>query len=283
MQVAAVQTAFNPDLTIDQRRSEGLKATEQALRDGANFVVLPELWIHGAWDVDEWSNTGESLNAQDATAPTLTALTDLAIAYQTPIFGGSILEQTPDGTKHNTAVLIDRDGTLAATYRKIHLFGFNEGESAHIQAGTKPATGTVTIAGRPTQVGLGICYDLRFPELFRMQRSQGAEILALGAAWPAARVDAWQLLNRARAAENQAHVIATNQAGHQNETLLAAASAIIDPLGNPIEQTSPCDNNNPATGHTITAELDLDRQTTLRAKAPFEQDRVITLQAPESH
>lgn len=283
MQVAAVQTAFNPEHSIDQRRSEGLKAIEQALRDGANFAVLPELWIHGAWDVGEWTNTGERLDTHAQNAPTLTALTELATAYRTPIFGGSILEQTPDGTQHNTAVLIDGDGTLAATYRKMHLFGFDEGEAAHLQAGSTPAIGTVTIAGRPTKVGLGICYDLRFPELFRMQRSQGAEILAIGAAWPAARVDAWQLLNRARAAENQAYVIATNQAGHQNDTLLAAGSAIIDPLGNPIAHTEPCNNQDPTQGQTITAELDLDRQTTLRTKAPFDQDRVITLQAPESH
>lgn len=275
MQVAAIQTDFQPDHSISQRRQNGLDATKTALADGADFVVLPELWIHGAWDVAVWDGTGETLDG-----PTITALAELAATHNTPIYGGSVLETTPDGKLCNTAVLIERDGSIAATYQKIHLFGFDEGEAAHLDAGSQAVTGTVTIADRPTVIGLGICYDLRFPELFRLTRTAGAEIIALGAAWPAARLDAWQLLSRARAAENQTHVIATNQAGHQNDTLLAGGSLIADALGTVLVEANASDNDTTATAQIITTTLDLDRQTRFRDKAPFDRDRVITINQP---
>lgn len=275
MQVAAIQIDFNPNHSLTERRNDGLEATTQALEHGANFIVLPELWIHGAWDVTLWDGTGETLDG-----PTITALAELAATHKTPIYAGSILETTTEGKSYNTAVLIDQDGSIAATYRKIHLFGFDEGEAAHLNAGTQAVTGTVTIDNRPTIIGLGICYDLRFPELFRLTRTAGAEIIALGAAWPAARLDAWQLLNRARAAENQAHIIATNQAGHQNDTMLAGGSLIADAFGTIQVEANTSDNQTPATAQTITTTLDLDRQTRFRDKAPFERDRTITINQP---
>jgi predicted amidohydrolase len=128
---------------------------------------------------------------------------------------------------HNTAAIVDPRGALLASYRKIHVFGYGSRETELIAAGDEPVV-VDTDLGR---LGLCLCYDLRFPELFRALVDRDAELFVIPAAWPAARLAHWQTLLRARAIESLAYVVACNGAGAANGTQLAGHSAVVDPWG----------------------------------------------------
>jgi predicted amidohydrolase len=193
--------------------------TAQAHRAEADLLLLPELWLHG-YDLeraDEWATPlGEGGFAE--------------MASTAREFGihlvGSILERHADGIS-NTAVLYSPDGELLGSYRKIHLFRLME-EHRYLAPG-EHATLCPTPWG-PT--GLGICYDLRFPELFRAMALVGAKLFVVPAQWPVKRLEAWLLLARARAAENELIVAACNRVGKNEDVTFPGRSIIVDPWGN---------------------------------------------------
>ena len=142
------------------------------------------------------------------------------------LFTGSFVERAA-GKLYNTCLLIDPSGEVVARYRKMHLFGYQSEERRLLWPG-----GGVVVKDMPWgRVGFSICYDLRFPELYRRMIDLGAEVFLTAAAWPAARLEPWLLLNRARALENQAFVFACNGAGTNGGVRLGGHSVFVDPFG----------------------------------------------------
>ena len=190
----------------------------QAEATGADILVLPELWFHG-YDLeraDQWAAPlGEGGFAEMA---------ELAQKHRLHV-AGSVMEQHPDGVS-NTAALYSPDGILLGSYRKIHLFRLME-EPRYLAAGDR-----AVLCPTPWgPVGLAICYDLRFPELFRAMALAGAVLFLVPAQWPIRRIDAWKLLARARAVENELFVATCNRVGADGEVVFPGHSAVIDPWG----------------------------------------------------
>jgi len=190
----------------------------QAREAGADLLLLPELWLHG-YDLeraDEWAAPlGEEGFAHMA---------DLARDFGLHL-AGSLLERHAGGVS-NTAVLYAPDGALLGSYRKIHLFRLMQ--EHHYLAPGDHATLCPTPWG---PVGLAICYDLRFPELFRTMALAGAAIFLVPAQWPVRRIEAWLLLARARAVENELIVAACNRVGSDGKVEFPGRSCVVDPWG----------------------------------------------------
>jgi predicted amidohydrolase len=213
MQVALLQVASPDDESVAQRvdRVSRLVLGEARLR-GVDLLVLPELWNVGYFSFDEYPARAEPL-----AGPTISAVRDWAVALGTRIHAGSIVEVDADGRLHNTSVVVGPDGTIENVYRKQQL----------LTPGASVATSPV--ATLPT--GITTCYDLRFPELYRSLVDAGAELVAVCAAWPAARLAHWQLFTSVRAVEQQIWLIACNAVGDQAGIALGGHSRIVNPRG----------------------------------------------------
>jgi predicted amidohydrolase len=226
LRAAAVQLNSTND------KARNLAAAERLVRaaasDGAELVALPEKWNLLAGG-DELLAGAEPLDG-----PSLTAARGWARALGIHLLAGSVAERGDGEKASNTSVLIGADGEDLAVYRKIHMFDVDAGgvsyrESEHEQPGSEVVTGPV---GDLT-VGLTVCYDLRFPELFRILALRGAGLLTVPSAFTAATGrDHWEVLLRARAIENQAFVVAPNQVGRAAPHFDSyGRSAIVDPWG----------------------------------------------------
>ena len=222
---------------------------------GADLVVLPELWAHGAWAFDDWPAVAEPLDG-----PTVDALRTAAKAAGVRLHGGTILERDGDRL-FNTAVLIEPDGSVAGTYRKIHRFGFDSGEAAIVSAGEHPVSWPLD--GRVAAIAT--CYDLRFPELFRAAVPE-AELIVLAASWPARRAEHWRLLARARAVENQVYLLACGAAGTQAGVEQAGYYAVIDPWGEVLAEAGTDEQ-------ILDVTFDAARVAEIRASFPVLRDR----------
>lgn len=232
---------------------------------GADLTVLPELWGCGAFTPDAWAERAESL-----AGPTARRLAAAARENRCVLHAGSLIERAePDADRGpqgrglwNTALVFGPDGRRLAGYRKIHRFGFGEGEPQLLEPGAAPAT----VALPQGTAGLATCYDLRFPELFRRLVDQGAELFIVPAAWPAARVEHWELLGRARALENQAFMIQCNTAGAHGGLRMGGRSQIVDPQGQVIAQAGEDET-------ALTVDIDLAEALEFRRAFPVLADR----------
>jgi predicted amidohydrolase len=224
MRVHLAQIGYGDDESVPERRDR--VAALVARQAGADLIVLPELWAHTGMGFEQWKQVAEPVDG-----PTFTAIADATRRVGAYVHAGSIVERDEHGDYYNTSALLAPDGSRLATYRKIHRFGFSVGEPAIMQPGRDIATATITVDGRSTVVGLATCYDLRFPEMFRLLLDAGSEMIIVPAAWPAARVAHWTLLGRARAVENQVFVIAVNTAGTHNGVTMGSRSQLVDPGG----------------------------------------------------
>jgi predicted amidohydrolase len=220
VRISVIQLAPDYAEPLDVRRRQA--ADHVGAQAGADLVVLPELWPQGGFLYGRWADQAEPVDG-----PSVEAVAAAAKAIGAWVHAGSFVERDEQGALYNTSVLLAPDGSVAATYRKMHLFGFSEGEPALLTAGVEP-TVVDTDLGR---IGLATCYDLRFPELFRALVDKGVELVLLPAAWPAVRVEHWSVLARARAIENQYVVVAGNAAGVQGSTAMGGRSAVIDARG----------------------------------------------------
>jgi len=255
MRAAAIQLNSNGDKTRNLASAERL--VRAAAADGAELVALPEKWNLLA-SGEEMAAGAESLDG-----PSLGAARSWARELGIHLLAGSIAEHT-GGKAFNTSVLIGPDGTDLAAYRKIHMFDVEAGgveyrESDHEQAGDEIVSGTVDGLG----IGLTVCYDLRFPELYRILAVRGARLIAIPSAFTAATGrDHWEVLLRARAIENQVFVLAPNQVGEAPPHYSSFGhSAIVDPWGVALA-TAPDEEC------FITAELDLAAQERTREQLP---------------
>jgi len=221
MQVASIQLEIPPGETKEERVERAARLVEE--QAGADLVLLPEIWNVGYFNFDAYPTQAETLDG-----PTVSRMADAARRAGAWVLGGSIVERDGDRL-HNTAVLLDRTGTIAGTYRKIHLFGYGSREPEVLTPGVEP-TVLDTEFGK---VGISTCYDLRFPELYRAMLDRGAEMFLVPSAWPHPRVEAWAILNRARALENQVWLISANCAGGSGAGF-CGRSLIVDPWGTAI-------------------------------------------------
>jgi deaminated glutathione amidase len=258
VRVAAVQLTS----TVDRERNLATadRLTRAAAAAGAELVVLPEKWpVLGT--PEETAAGAEPLDG-----PTLTWARDIARELGIDLVAGSIAERVPGREKgSNTSVHIGPDGEDRAVYRKIHMFDVEVGgrtyrESEHEEAGDEVVL-SETAGG--VELGLTVCYDLRFPELYRILAVRGARVITVSAAFTLATTrEHWEVLLRARAIEDQAFVIASNQVGeHAKGYRSGGRSMIVDPWGVVLAQA-------PDTETFITAELDLDRQAEIRRTLP---------------
>lgn len=238
---------------------------------GHDLVVLPELWPVGGFAYQRWAERAETLDG-----PTVTALRAAAQDAEVVLHAGSFVERAAvagAGAGHgrwNTSVLIGPDGEILATYRKMHLFGFADGEPALLDPGEQVVTVDIprpASGGTPVRVGLATCYDLRFPELYRALVDGGAQVLLTCAAWPAARVAHWTLLSQARAVENQSFVVGCNATGNDSSHPMGGRSLVVNPTGE-VLALAPADAE-----HVLSVGLDVDGLSGLRARFPVLADR----------
>ena len=218
--VALIQLNCTSADPVYQRVTRALGLVAKAAAK-AQFVVLPELWHVGAFDIEAARE-----HAQVIDGPLITDLGALAKQHAIWLHGGSFCEEA-DGSYFNTSVLFSPEGDLRATYRKIHFFGFEGGETTLMSAGSELVVVDTPLG--PT--GLATCYDLRFPELFRALTEGGATAFVVTSGWPTPRIEHWDVLTQARAIENQAWLIACNEVGDQPGTTLGGHSCVIDPKG----------------------------------------------------
>lgn len=245
MKVAIIQVGYaegaeesvpeRADRVADLLRSAGA---------GHDLVVLPELWSAGGFASQEWEERSQDLagggtglpgggaELPPALVPIARATREIGAVVHT----GSVVERSvesgPEG-RHlwNTSVVLDPQGQICATYRKVHRFGFGGGEPKLMEAGTDLVVTDLPAPADGLKVGLSTCYDLRFPELYRAQVDLGAQLLLIPAAWPMPRVEHWRLLLRARAIEDQCFVVAANTAGTHAGVEMGGHSAVVDPSG----------------------------------------------------
>ena len=257
MRAAAIQMNTTGDRPRNRATAERL--VRAATDDGATLVVLPEKW--------NVLGTPEQLaaGAEPLDGPSTTWARELARELRIDLIAGSIVELRDDGRRFNTSVHVGPDGALKAVYRKLHLFDVEVAGVVYRESdGEDPGEEVVVSAlGDGTVVGMAICYDLRFPELFRILALRGARVLALPSAFTLATTrDHWEVLLRARAIEDQCFVVAANQIGeHAPGKSSGGRSMVVDPWGT-VLATAPDDEG------CALAELDFARQDAIRARLP---------------
>ena len=224
----------------------------------ADLIVLPELWHVGAFDLAKAREHAEPFDG-----PLVTRMRASAVAAKTTLHMGSFAELVGD-KRHNTAVIIDAVGDVLATYRKIHLFGWEDGEPSVMTAGES----CVVLPTPLGATGLATCYDLRFPELFRRLVDSGAESFLIDSGWPSPRINHWTVLAQARAIENQAWMIACNNAGTHAGVEMGGSSIVVDPRGNVVAQAG-------VSEEVLVADIDIDIARTWRRQFPVLADRVL--------
>lgn len=264
LRAAAIQLTATADK--DRNLATADRLVRAAAADGARLIVLPE----------KWTVLGETATlragAEPLDGPALTWARATARELGVDLIAGSIAEAPaagdPDRRNLNTCVHVGPDGADRAVYRKVHLFDVEVGgrsyrESESDRPGDSLVITTVEHDGGPVAVGLSICYDLRFPDLYARLADRGARILVVPAAFTEATTrEHWLTLLKARAIENQCFVIAPNQIGEHTRGMRSGGrTAIVDPWGVTLATA-------PDTETHITADLDFEQQEAIRARLP---------------
>ena len=261
MRVALLQLRIDDSESASARVSR--VAALVAAQAGADLVVLPELWVPGAF-----AYRGYEPSADEIFGTAVSAIADAAKSIGAFVAAGTFIERDGD-QRYNTAVLLSPRGDLLHTYRKLHLFGFNHGEALVLTSGDDWSV--TAIDG--TRAGITTCYDLRFPELYRLFGDQGAEMFVIPTGWPSARLEHWQVLTRARAIENQVFLIGCNQVGTQEGVELAGHSVVVDPWGQVIAEAG-------TEEEVLTVDIDLALVAKVRSEFPVLGDRRLGLPLP---
>ena len=255
---AAIQMAAGSDKSANLERAELL--IRLAAARGANLVALPETF--------NWrgKRSEEAAAAEPLDGESLTAISRLARELSLYIVAGSITEHAPGQSKrYNTSAVIGPDGARLAFYRKIHLFDVDlPGRVTVKESDTKLSGGETVLARTPCgTIGLSVCYDLRFPELYRRLVFAGAEIITVPSCFTFPTGEAhWDVLIRARAIENQAYIIAPAQFGTNVHGFSDYGnSVIVDPWGRVIGRASDQEG-------VVIAPIDLDYLTRVRRELP---------------
>src|SRR5438067_7220397 len=263
IRVACVQLTSRADKAANLEKTERLVA--RAAAPGADVVVLPEKW-NAIGDAEVLHAAAETLEAGESVA----AMAGWARTHGITLVGGSISERREGRDKlSNTSVAFGPDGEVLGVYRKIHLFDVEVGGYVYRESeAEEPGEEPVVVKGEGWPIGLTVCYDVRFPELYRILALEGAELASVPAHFttPTGK-DHWHVLLRARAIENQYYVAAPAQVG---ETLPGrpsyGRSQVVDPWGIVVAQA-------PDEETVISAELDRARLREIREKLPSLRNR----------
>lgn len=257
MRAAAVQLQSTPDR--DRNLAAADRLTRAAAKAGAELVVLPEKWP--ALGTPEQTIAA----AEPFDGPVQQWAKAIARELGIDLVAGSFSERTDGERGANTSLHVGPDGELKASYRKIHMFDVEVGGRVYKESEHEAPGEEIVLSETANGLGLGltICYDVRFPELYRILAVKGAEIVAVPAAFTFATTrDHWEVLLRARAIEGQAFVVAANQIGeHAPGIRSGGRSLIVDPWGVVLATA-------PDTETFIVAELDLERQAEIRRTLP---------------
>jgi predicted amidohydrolase len=272
LRVAAVQLNSTADTAANLAAADRL--TRAAAADGARLIVLPEKWT--VLGTDEDLRAG----AQGLDGPGLSWARALAQELGVDLVAGSFMErlegdgERPErggghgvatGKLANTSVHVGPDGEVRAVYRKVHLFDVDVAGRAYRESAVTEAGQDIVVSATAegVEVGMAICYDLRFPELFRVLALRGARVVVLPSAFtlPTTR-DHWEVLVRARAIENEVFVVAANQVGaHPGGHRSGGRSMVVDPWGVVLAEAGDGEG-------FVAADLDLARQQEIRAQLP---------------
>jgi deaminated glutathione amidase len=258
IRLACVQMTSRTDKAANLETAERLVA--QAAATGADVVVLPEKW-NGIGDSAYYHDTAEPVDGGESVA----AMSRWARTHGITLVGGSIVELREGRDKRsNTSLVFDPGGEIVASYRKIHLFDVEVGGVVYRESESEePGDEAVVVEAEDWRLGLSVCYDVRFPELYRILALDGAQIVTVPAHFttPTGK-DHWHVLLRARAIENQLYVAAAAQIG---ETLPGkpayGRSLIVDPWGLVLAQAADEET-------VISAELDRSHLEGIRARLP---------------
>lgn len=261
MKVAAIQFRCDEDHDANLQRAASL--VRDAAAQGATFVVLPEMFA----SLGRTATMRASAEAIDGT--TMQWARSLARATGTTLVPGSFVERDGDHL-FNTTCVVAPDGEVLATYRKMHLFDIDLDGATSRESDTFSAGTDATVVDLGTgRLGLAICYDLRFPELFRMEVVAGADLVAVPSAFTATTGrDHWELLVRARAVENQTAFIAAAQWGTSPDGIERFGhSMIVDAWGRVLADAGPSGDA------VLVADIDLEVQADIRRRLPALQHR----------
>jgi deaminated glutathione amidase len=263
---AAVQMLACSDKAVNLE--EARRWVRAAAAQGARLVVLPEVFIWRGYKSEE------NKFAEPIPGPTSEALTRLARELGIYLLGGSILEVIPNNKKvYNTSLLFGPKGELLASYRKIHLFDVDLAQGVSLRESATRAFGSSIVVAETElcRMGLTVCYDLRFPELYRGLVTGGAQLIFVPSAFTAYTGHAhWEPLLRARAIENQVYIIAPDQFGRNAQSFETYGhSMIVDPWGKILGELA-------AGPGVVVAEIDLDYLARVRAELPALTHRKLT-------
>ena len=279
MRIAVIQLGYDDREPVAERVTRAADLVRA--QAGHDLVVLPELWAPGGFSYQEWVERAEPVDG-----PVASAMSAAARDAGAMVHAGSIVERPVDGVRGpegkglwNTSLVFAADGSLAATYRKIHRFGFGQGEPLLMEAGdalslvdvpdSSPSIPDGRVA-RAARAALSTCYDLRFPELYRAQLDAGATLFVIPAAWPAARVRHWTLLAHARAIENQCVVVACNTAGTHGGVEMGGHSQVVLPNGDVVSVAGSHEQ-------VLSVEVDMSMVGDYRESFPVLSDRRLPL------
>lgn len=248
----------------------------KSISDDVDIIVLPEVWAVG-WKPSIFEETAEDINNSE----TIKFLSRIAKKYNTNIIGGSFIsrkekrEQETENRNlnsstsqllslYNTCPVIDRKGSLIATYNKMHLFSYYGCmEGSYVKKGQNPTL--VSIEG--VKIALSICYDIRFPEFYRACAKAGADVLINMAAWPMSRAEHWEALTKARTIENQCFMVALTQSGQiEGDEWNLGHSRIISYDGSVIAQIGVENNKDELIEGAMIAEIKFDKIYEFRKK-----------------
>ena len=259
MRVAAIQLTATPDLATNIAKAGAV--VREAAAAGAELVLLPEWWAAGG------TAAQKSAVAQSLDGEAISWAAAIAGELQIDLIAGSVAESIEGEEKlHNTSVHIGPDGQRKAIYRKIHLFDVGLSEVSYRESDNQEPGGQVVSSelADGSVVGMSICYDLRFPELYRLQAVGGAKLLVVPACFTRPTTEAhWATLLRARAIENQCFVVAANQVGEIAPGMQAGGeSMILDPWGTELAKADTTSEM------LITAELNFAELERIRSELP---------------
>lgn len=219
IRIALIQLRVDQDETPETRLKRVLSMN---IPQEVDILVLPELWLTGAF-----------IDATDNPVDFVESFRKLSENKSILIIAGSVTAISSKGLENSIAIF--DHGEYLKGYSKLHLFGLEGQEKEKISSGN-----VINILTRHgLNIGLSICYDLRFPELYRRYREEAVDVFVIPASWPAPRIQHWETLLRARAIENQALVVGCNAIGNQGEIILGGMSLVIGPNGEIRAQASP--------------------------------------------
>lgn len=252
---------------IDKNILKIQKLLDESNYKRADLIVLPELWTIG-WDCLSFNKSSEEVYS----SKTYDFLKKIAIKYNSNVIGGSAVLRKEGEKDRNTSLILNRNGEIIATYDKYHLFSHRgQSEGSFLEEGETPVIAKTDVG----KIGISICYDLRFPEMFRLYAFNDADIIVNMAAWPKAFTDEYVTLSKARAIENQIYFISTCLTGKINESFdFTGHSFVTDYKGRIVAQLGEEEK-------VLYTEIDVEEMHQYRKQIPILKDTKLKYQIME--